>query len=164
MGVPVVVVTLLLLPPQATKAAASRTRNSDPKASFNRRLFVGMASRKKAAKIAPPMGINHRGLLNRPITVDPAVVDTVSVVVLPGVIEGEASWQLPPGMGLVAENWQLKLTEPVKPATGVRLIVVYPDAPGAVMTIPVLGVSPKLKSGVAVTVTVATGELAALAP
>ena len=122
-------VLLPLLPPQATKAAASRTRNSDPKASFNRRLFVGMSSRKKAAKIAPPVGSNQRGLLNRPITVDGAVVFTVSVVVpLGAVIEVLASEQLPPV--IVDGTAQLKLTVPVKPLMALRLIVVLPDAPG----------------------------------
>jgi hypothetical protein len=121
----------LLDPPQATRAAASRTRNSDPKASFNRRLLVGISSRKKAAKTAPPMGRNQRGLLNRPITVDGAVVFTVSVVVPVGIIEGEASEQLPPV--IVDGTVQLKLTVPVKPLMALRLIVVVPDAPGAEM-------------------------------
>lgn len=136
---------LELLPPQATKAAASRTRNSDPKASFNRRLFVGTISRKKAAKIAPPRGTNQRGLLNRPITVDGAVVFTVSVVVLPGINEVEASRQLPPVIADGTE--QLKLTVPVKPLMAVGSIVVLPDAPGAEMANEA-GFATKLKSGV----------------
>jgi hypothetical protein len=122
---------VLLLPPQATKAAPSRTRNSDPKASFNRRLFVGMSSRKKAAKTAPPIGANQRGPLNRPITVDGAVVFTVSVVVVVGVIEGAANAQVP---SIAAGTEQVKVTVPVKPLMGLRPIVVLPDAPGAEMT------------------------------
>jgi len=150
-------VLTLLLPPQATKAAASRTRNSDPKASFNRPLFVGMSSRKKAAKIAPPRGANQRGLLNRPITVDGAVVFTVSVVVVVGVIEGAASEQVPPGMGLVDKNAQLKLTVPVKPLRGLMPIEVLPDAPGDAMAIEFgLGTTPK--SGVPLLTVTVRGE------
>jgi len=144
-------------PPQATKAAASRRRNSDPKASFNRRLFVGMTSRKKAAKIAPPRGSNQRGLLNRPITVDGAVVFTVSVVEVVGVIELEANEQLPPGMGLVDENAQLKLTVSLKPLEGLRPIEVLPDAPGDAMAIE-FGVGTTLKLGVPLETVIVVAE------
>jgi hypothetical protein len=146
---------LLLPPPQATKAAASRTRNSDPKASFNRRRFVGISRRKKAAKMAPPMGANQRGLLNRPITVDGAVVFTVSVVVLPGVNEVEASEQLPPV--IVDGTAQLKLTVPVKPLMGLRPIVVLPDAPGEAMENE-FGLGTTLKSGVPLVMVIVRGE------
>jgi hypothetical protein len=66
--------------------------------------------------------------LNRPITVDDAVVLTVRVVVWLGVIEAEASKQVPPV--IVEGTEQLKLTVPVKPLRGVMLIVVVPEAPG----------------------------------
>ena len=150
----------MLPPPQATKAAASRTRNSDPKASFNRRLFVGMSSRKKAAKIAPPMGTNQRGLLNRPITVDGAAVFTVSVVlldvvVLVRVIEVEASAQLAPV--IVVGTAQLKVTVPVKPLMGLMPIEVVPVAPGDAMAIE-FGLGTTLKSGVPLLTVIVRGE------
>lgn len=139
---------LELLPPQATKAAASRTRNSDPKASFNRRLFVGMSSRKKAAKTAPPRGSNQRGLLNRPITVDGAVftvsVVLLDVVVLVRVIELEAGKQVAPVIPVGTA--QVKVTVPVKPLRAVRPIEVLPDAPGDAMAIE-FGLATTLKSG-----------------
>jgi hypothetical protein len=92
-----------------------------------------MSSREKAAKIAPPIGSNQRGLLNRPITADGAVVFTVRVVLFKGAVlvrvnEVEASEQLPI---IAAGTAQLKLTVPVKPLRAVRPIVVVPDAPGA---------------------------------
>ena len=150
-----VMMVVLLLPPQATKAAASRRRNSDPKASFNRRLFVGMSSRKKAAKIAPPMGANQRGMLNRPITVDGAVVFTVRVVLLVGVIEEEASEQLPPV--IVDGTEQVKVTVLLKPLMGLSPIAVLADEPGDAMA-NVFGVATTLKSGMPEMVTV-RGEL-----
>jgi hypothetical protein len=101
-----------------------------------------MTSRKKAAKIAPPMGANQRGLLNRPITVDGAVVFTVSVVVLPGVIEVEPSEQLPPV--IVVGTWQLRLTGPLKPLLTASPIVVLPDWPEYAM-VNEDGVATKLK-------------------
>jgi hypothetical protein len=116
-----------------------------------------MSSRKKAAKIAPPRGSSQRGPLNRPITVDGAVVLTVSVVEVVGVIEVEASLQLPPVMGVVDENAQLKVTASLKPLRGLMPIEVVPVPPGAEMRIE-LGLGSTLKSGApAVTVTV-TGE------
>src|SRR5208337_266602 len=145
---------MLLPPPQAIMAAASRTRNSDPKASFNRRLFVGMTSRKKAARIAPPMGSNQRGLLNGPITDDGAVVFTVSVVVLVGVIEEEASEQLPT---IAVGTEQVKLTVLLKPLMGLSPIAVLADAPGEAMANG-FGVATTLKSGMPEMVTV-RGEL-----
>jgi hypothetical protein len=90
------------------------------------------------------MGANQRGLLNRPITVEGAVVATVSVVVLAGVIEEEASEQLPPVIAV--GTWQLKVTVPVKPLMAVRPIVVIPDAPGDEMANEV-GTASTLKSG-----------------
>jgi len=150
------VVTLLPPPPQATKAAASRTRNSDPKASFNRRLLVGMTSRKRAARIAPPMGTDQRRLLNGPITVDGAVEFTVSVVVLPGVAEVGDSEQLPPV--IVDETWQLKLTVPLKLLIALREIVEVAESPGASMVIED-GVAVKLKSPALVMVIETAGEV-----
>ena len=149
---------VLVLPPQATMAAASRTSNSDPKASFNRRLFVGRNSRKKAARIAPPMGVNQRGLLNRPSAVDGAAVTTVSVVVeLDGVIEGETSMQLAPV--IVDGTAQLKLTVPLKLLMGVRPTWVLPSWPGDVI-MKEFGVATKPKLGAPIdTVTVVTDEV-----
>jgi len=90
-----------------------------------------MSSRKKAAIIAPPRGASHRGFLNRPITADGAVVFTVSVVVVVGVIEEEASEQ---ELSVIdAGTVQVKLILPVNPLRAVALIVVVPDAPGAEM-------------------------------
>jgi len=132
------------LPPQAIIAAASKTRNSDPKASFNRRLFVGMSNKRKAAKTAPPMGAHQRGLLNRPITVEGAVVFTVSVVVVVGVNVELASAQLPSVIDAGTE--QLKLTLLLKPLMGVMLIVVVPDAPGDA-TLNEVGLATTLKLG-----------------
>jgi len=122
---------LLLPPPQATTAAASKTRNSDPKASFNRRLFVGMSNKRKAAKIAPPMGAHQRGLLNRSSTVEGAVVVTVRMVVAVGLNVEVAKAQPPPVIDAGTE--QAKLTLLLKPLMGVMLIVVVPDAPGDAM-------------------------------
>jgi hypothetical protein len=135
-------------------AAPSRTRNSDPKASFKRRLFVGMSSRKKAAKIAPPTGANQRGPLNRPITVDGAVVFTVSAVVVVGVIEGAANVQLP---SIAGGTEQAKVTAPVKLLTGCRPIAVLPDAPGDEMTNE-FGLGTTLKSGVPLETVIVVAE------
>jgi hypothetical protein len=146
---------LLLPPPQATKAAASRTRNSDPKASFNRRLFVGMSRRKKAARTAPPRGANQRGPLNKPITVDGAVVLTVSVVEVVGVMELESSEQV--ASDIAVGTAQVKVTVPVKPLRGLRPIAVLPVAPGDAMAIE-FGFGTTLKSGVPLVTVTVTGE------
>jgi hypothetical protein len=90
------------------------------------------------------MGANQRGLLNRPITVDGAVVFTVSVVVVVGVIEALSSEQVLPV--ILDGTWQVKLTEPVKPLTGLRPIEVLPDAPGVEMANE-FGLGTTLKSG-----------------
>ena len=146
---------LLLPPPQATKAAASRTRNSDPKASFNRRLFVGMSRRKNEATTAPPMGTNQRGLLKGLITVDGAVVLTVSVVEVVGVMELEASEQV--DSDIAVGTAQVKVTVPVKPLRGLMPIEVVPDAPGDAMAIED-GLGTTLKSGVPLVTVTVTGE------
>jgi len=84
-------------------------------------------------------------------------VFTVSVVVVVGVIEGAASEQVPPGMGLVDKNAQLKLTVPVKPLRGLMPIEVLPDAPGDAMAIEFgLGTTPK--SGVPLLTVTVRGE------
>ena len=147
---------VLLPPPQATNAAVSRTRNSDPKASFNRRLLVGMSSRKKAAKIAPPMGTNQRGLLNGPSTVDGAAVFTVSVVELPGVVWVGTSEQL--AAVIVDGTAQVKVTVPVKVPMALSPIVVLPKLPGAEMANEG-GFATKLKSGVPLETVIVRGEL-----
>ena len=74
----------LLLPPQATKAAASKARTSKPKASLARRFFPSISSRRAQANIAPVPGINQRGRLNKRNATEGAVVLTVSVVEPPG--------------------------------------------------------------------------------
>jgi hypothetical protein len=104
-----------------------------------------MTSKKKAAKIAPPRGSNQRGLLNRPITVDGAVVFTVSVVEVAGVMELESSEQVAPVIAVGTA--QVKLTVPVKPLMGLRPIAVLPVAPGDGMAIE-FGFGTTLKSGV----------------
>jgi hypothetical protein len=115
-----------------------------------------MSSRKKAAKTAPPRGANQRGPLNSPITVDGAVVFTVSVVEVVGVIEEEASEQV--ASVIAVGTAQLKVTVPVKPLMGLMPIEVVPDAPGDAMAI-VFGLGTTLKSGVPLlTVMVTAGE------
>jgi hypothetical protein len=74
----------LLLPPQATKAAASKAKTSKPKASFTRRFPAGISKRRILANRAPALGISHCGRLNRRNAVDGAVVDTVSRLEPPG--------------------------------------------------------------------------------
>jgi hypothetical protein len=136
-------------------AAASKTRDNDPKASFNRRLFVGTNNKRKAAKTAPPMGAHQRGLLNRPITVEGAVVFTVRMVVAVGLNAEVASEQLPPVIDAGTE--QLKLTLLLKPLMGVMLIVVVPDAPGDAMLNEV-GLATTLKLGAPVVMVTVWGE------
>ena len=132
------------LPPQATMAAASKTRDKDPKANFNRRRFVGMSNKRKAAKIAPPMGAHQRGPLNRLIIVERAVVSTVSVVVVVVVNVELASKQV---LAVIAAGTaQVKLTLLLNPLMGLMLIVVFPDAPGAEM-LNELGLATTLKLG-----------------
>jgi hypothetical protein len=82
-GVPGELELELLLPPQAAKAAASKAKTSKPKASFTRRFFPGISSRKIQANRAPALGINQRGWLDRRNASDGAVVFTVSME-LPG--------------------------------------------------------------------------------
>ena len=149
------VLLLLLPPPQATMATPSRASINDPKASFHRRRLVGTTSRKKAARIAPPSGSNQRGVLYRPIIAEGAVVFTVSVVVLPGVMEEEASEQLP---SIAAGTEQLKLTELLKPLTALIPIVVVPDAPGDEI-LNEAGLGTMLKSAAPFATVMATGEV-----
>jgi len=162
--VPGLLVVLELLlpppPPQASKVAASRTRKSDPKASFNRRLLVGMSNRKIPAKMAPAMGANQGGAFNGPITADGAVVLTVSVVFPLVVKEVELNEQLPPV--IVEETWQVKLTAPVNPLMGLSPIVEVPDWPGAAMLM-LDGLGTKLKSAVPLVTEMATAAEAGLA-
>jgi len=129
-------------PPQATKPAASRTSDSDPRANFNRRFLVGMSSRKKAAKIAPPKGANQRGALKWPITVDGAVVVTVSVAVLPGLIE--LLTEQPPPV-IVDETLQVRETAELKPLMELIEIVEFSESPWT-GTVIEGGVDDKLKS------------------
>jgi hypothetical protein len=81
-------------------------------------------------------------------------VFTVRVVVLPGVIEVLANEQLPT---IAAGTEQVKLTEPVKPLTGLTPIVVVPDAPGAEMANEV-GLGTTLKSGVPLVTLIVVAE------
>ena len=152
-GVPGMVATDVLLdpPPQATKAAASITRNNDAKASFKRRLFTGTTSRKRQARMAAPIGTSQRGELNKGTTVDPAVVCTV-ITVLPGAVK-EVGTNEQVLEVMVEESEQVKVTLPLKPAMELTVIVALPDAPGAEIRIGVwFEGTAKLKSGVAVMV------------
>jgi hypothetical protein len=114
-----------------------------------------MSSRKKAAIIAPARGASQRGLLNRPITAEGAVVFTVSVVVVVGVNVEEASEQL---LSVIdAGTEQVKLTLPVKPLMAVMLMVVVPDAPGEEM-LKEVGLATTLKLGAPAVMVTVRGE------
>jgi hypothetical protein len=83
-------------------------------------------------------------------------VFTVSVVVLPGVVERGCREQL--ASVIVDGSAQVKLTEAVKPepATAVSPIVVVPDAPREIVNDG--GVATKLKSGVPLEMVTVRGE------
>ena len=80
---------MLLLPPQATKPAASIAKTSKPKASFTRRCFPAANWRSNQPNNRTPApGRNQRGRFGRRNAADGAVVATVNCEpVPPGVTE-----------------------------------------------------------------------------
>jgi len=81
-------------------------------------------------------------------------VFTVSVVVLPGVVEVGTNEQV---ASIAAGVWQVKLTVPVKPLMALSPIVVVPGTPRE--TVNGFGVAAKLKSGVPLEMVTVRGAL-----
>jgi hypothetical protein len=110
-----------------------------------------MINKKMPARMAPPRSHRHGGALIGPITLDAAVVFTVSAVVgevmglAETVTEVGASEQLAPVID--DGSVQVKLMVPVKPAMGLTLMVEVPDWPGEEILSGV-GIAAKLKLGV----------------
>lgn len=137
-----------LLPPQATKVAASKTKASKPKASFTRRFFPQVSSNKVQANRAPALGINQPGRLNTRHAVEGAVVATTMLTdpedVLDTVKELELSVHVAPVIPLGIA--QVTLTVPLNPPRELAEITVSPDWPG--VREKVLGLALSWKSAV----------------
>jgi hypothetical protein len=119
---------LLLLPPppHPPDAADARAHNNSAKAMFLRCLLAAMTNSNRPASRIPPLGkLRTLGIALA------AVVLTVRVVLPLALIEGGLNEQLAASM--VAGNWQLKVTVPVRPPPYVLVMVEVPDWPGAVM-------------------------------